>query len=575
VIHRAVVDIRTPRTYFRIAYLLLALPLGVAEFSILVTGLSFGFGTAITLIGIPVLALMLYLWRWMAQGERRLIGALIGRRIPDPYRPPAEGEGRWGALKRRFADPSTWKDLVFLVLQLPAGVVSFAAAVGVLAGAGALIGAPAYYSNDEGIELGFANVHTLPGALVLMVAGFVVAFVGIPLLGALGRLYGWYAEQLLGSNADPELTAEVTELRGAQARVFAAADAERRRLERDLHDGAQQRLVSLALTLRMAEQRAAKGDPDAPELVRQAGEEVTKALDELRDLARGIHPAILTNRGLAAALDDLAGRAAVPVEVTEAPAERLPDPVEAAAYFVVSECLANIGKHANASEATVAVRERDGALVVTVADDGEGGAALDGGSGLQGLRDRVAAIDGRLFVESPAGEGTRVEAVLPLDGGASTEELPHAPRGAVLPDEEVDAIMAARRRDLRAPLIVFGSIGALLTLLWALTGANYYWPVWPVIGFALVAALAVWGTMASGPLRESRVPTPGPDLAHAVERAQLRQALTIAGGVLAILNLCCIALWAASGADYFWPVWPLFGSAVLAVPAIAIARRPL
>ena len=218
-----------------------------------------------------------------------------------------------------------------------------------------------------------------------MPLGALILLVGIPGLGALGRLYGWLA-QLLGSNADPELTAQVSELEGARSRIIAAADSERRRIERDLHDGAQQRLVALALNLRMAEQRAEAGDPTAVDMVRQAGEEANLALKELRDLAREIHPAILTNRGLPAALEDLASRATLPVDVVATPDERLPDAVEAAAYFVVSECLANIGKHANAKTATVAVSARDGRLTVEVSDDGVGGAALDGGSGSRGSR---------------------------------------------------------------------------------------------------------------------------------------------------------------------------------------------
>ena len=179
----------------------------------------------------------------------------------------------------------------------------------------------------------------------------------------------------------------MTELQDARSRIIAAADAERRRIERDLHDGAQQRLVALALNLRMAEQRAESGDPTAAELVRQAGEEANLALKELRDLARGIHPAILTNRGLPAALEDLAARATVPVEVTAAPGERLPDAVEAAAYFVVSECLANIGKHAEAElRDGLGDAWPDGRLEVVVADDGVGGAELDGGRASRGSR---------------------------------------------------------------------------------------------------------------------------------------------------------------------------------------------
>ena len=380
---RSLVD---ARTYGRILYLVLALPLGVVEFSFLVTAISFGFGTAVTLIGIPVLVGSVYAWRWLADLERRLIGTLVDVEIPRPYRPDPVGGRWWSRLTARLADPATWKDLAFLLLQLPLGILSFTVTVTVLGvGLGALT-APAYYwalSGDQWI--GAIQIDTLPEALALVPLGALILFVGIPGLSALGRLYAWLATQLLGSNADPELTAQVSELEGARSRIIAAADSERRRIERDLHDGAQQRLVALALNLRMAEQRAEAGDPTAIELVRQAGEEANLALKELRDLARGIHPAILTNRGLPAALEDLASRATLPVEVVATPDERLPDAVEAAAYFVVSECLANIGKHANAESATVAVSARDGRLTVEVSDDGVGGAALDGGSGIQGL----------------------------------------------------------------------------------------------------------------------------------------------------------------------------------------------
>jgi signal transduction histidine kinase len=565
-LRRALDDLRAARTYTRIAYLLLALPLGVAEFSILVTGLSFGFGSAITLIGLPVLLLMLFVWRWMAQGERRLVGALVGTEIADPYRRPPPGASRWRALRERLADPATWKDLVFLVLQLPAGIVAFALTVIVLGGGAGLLAAPIYHQSGFGL-----GIDTLPETLALVPLGALLLFAGIPALGALGRLYGWFAVQLLGSNEDPELTAEVSQLRGAQARVIAATDAERRRLERDLHDGAQQRLVSLALTLRVAEQRAEKGDPGAPELVREAREEVGRALEELRDLARGIHPAILTNRGLTDALRDLAGRAAVPVEVTSAPSERLPEPVEAAAYFVVSECLANIGKHAQASQASVAVSERDGALEVEVRDDGAGGASLDGGSGLQGLRDRVAALDGRLEVHSPPGEGTSIRALLPLDGHAAAAR-PAAPGPRPLPDEEADAVMARRQRLLRPRLVVLGSVALVLVALWALTGAGAFWPVWPLIGLGLIAAVDGWGTMASGPLRESALPAPGAARDEALKRARARRTMGLAGGVLLAIDATVVALWLASGGGYFWPGWVLFGSVLLALPGALTMR---
>jgi signal transduction histidine kinase len=563
-IKRLLGDIFDPLTYGRITYLLIALPLGIAEFSFLVTAISLGVGTAITLVGIPILIGSMYAWRWLAQLERRLIGGLTGVHIPSPYRQDPVGAGWSRKVYGRLADPATWKDLVFLVIRLPLGIVSFAAAVVVLALAGSWLAAPAWYwAVPDGIELGIVTVDTLGEALVLVPLGALVALIGIPALGLLGRGYGELASLLLGSNADPELTAHVTELEGARSRIIAAADAERRRIERDLHDGAQQRLVALSLTLRMAESRAQQGDPETTELIRSASDEAGLALKELRDLARGIHPAILTNRGLAAALDDLAGRATVPVEVTAAPGERLPDEVEAAAYFVVSECLANVGKHAQASGATVSVTVEGNALVVGVSDDGAGGADAENGSGIQGLRDRVGALGGRLGVESPAGGGTRVVATIPLVVPAPLdEEVYPALRPPVLADVDADTLAQRRRRRLRTRLGFVGGIALILVLVWALTGPDKPWIVWPLLGLGLVAGLDAWFALAGGPLRESELAGAGSNRLEAIRLLRRRKRLRVDAGALAILNLVLIGIWVASASSYFWPAWAILGSAV-------------
>jgi PAS domain S-box-containing protein len=210
--------------------------------------------------------------------------------------------------------------------------------------------------------------------------------------------------------------ARAEELRASRARVLEAADAARRKIERDLHDGAQQRLVTLSLNARVARARAETEPESAAAFLDTLLEELTAASTELRELARGIHPAVLTDRGLAPALTALATRAPVPVELVELPDGRAPASVEAAAYFTVAEALTNVAKYASATQATVRVAEEDGALVVEVRDDGVGGARASAGSGLAGLADRVDAIDGSLSVTSPAGEGTLVRAVLPLPG---------------------------------------------------------------------------------------------------------------------------------------------------------------
>lgn len=209
-----------------------------------------------------------------------------------------------------------------------------------------------------------------------------------------------------------ELRAKVKELRASRARMIEAGLAERRVLERDLHDGAQQRLVSLALGLRMIEDRL--DDPSsARELLRVAGRELEAALGELRELARGIHPAVLSERGLDAALEALAGRAPLPVQVEAMIGKRLSEPVELAVYFVVSEALTNVAKYARASQATVRATRHDGRVFVEVSDDGVGGADPSKGSGLNGLADRVSTLDGNLEVRSEHAQGTVLRAEIP------------------------------------------------------------------------------------------------------------------------------------------------------------------
>lgn len=202
------------------------------------------------------------------------------------------------------------------------------------------------------------------------------------------------------------------ELRSSRVRLVRAGDETRRRLERNLHDGAQQRLVSLSLALRLAHARLRDAPEEAERLLAGASEELAQALEELRELARGIHPAVLSERGLSAALEALAGRAPVPVGVT-VPPDRLPPAVEAAAYYVISEALANVAKYAEASAVEVSVTRQNGRAVVEVADDGVGGADPTRGSGLSGLVDRVEALDGVLQVESEPGAGTRIRAEIP------------------------------------------------------------------------------------------------------------------------------------------------------------------
>ena len=206
--------------------------------------------------------------------------------------------------------------------------------------------------------------------------------------------------------------AQLDQVRASRARIVEACDAERRRLERDLHDGAQQRLVTLSLMLGRARHRAAGADPELAALIDSATHEAAEALTELRELARGIHPAVLTQTGLRGAIQALAERSPVAAAVTAVPDRRFPATIEATAYFIVSEALANVAKHSKADSSQVTIRQLHGWLVVQVSDDGSGG-ARPAGSGLRGLADRVASAGGLLRIDSPPGSGTRLEAHLP------------------------------------------------------------------------------------------------------------------------------------------------------------------
>jgi len=497
-----------PAAWRRIVFLIAAFPLGITYFVVLVTGLSTGIGLAITLLGIPVLLLTAVLWRMFARWERRLANALLGTDLKDPYRPTAPESAWWRRQLGCAADPATWKDLVYLMVAFPLGIVDFVVTVTLLGVALGLIATPFYYwAVPEGVEYGLVRVDTLPEALVALLVGVLAAPLAVQALKAFAGIHAAFARLMLGASPDPVLSARVERLTSSQARIIAAADAERRRLERDLHDGAQQRLVSVALTIRLAKDRLAKGE-DALDLVGQAGEDAQLALAELRDLARGIHPAILTDRGLAPALEDLARRAPLPVDVLRAPEERFPPAVESTAYFVASEALANVAKHAEADSATVTVTADHESLVLVIADDGVGGAADGKGSGLRGLQDRVDALGGDLEIDSPPGRGTRVLVALPIveerDEPALTESAEH--RVAEVVDDRVAAILRLRsRRALKYHVAAYAIGNGAMIVIWLATGGGYFWPGWPLLAWGVPLALRIVHTLTYPPITESEV----------------------------------------------------------------------
>ena len=356
---------------------------------------------------------------------------------------------RLGRIRDRAADPATWKDLAYLWLLMPLGLVSFTLVVCTAGTAIGLLTMPAWsWSIGGGVDVGLLHVDgPLESFLVVPLAPLVWLLFLLAVRG-LVALHGGFARALLTASPDPVLAARVSALQDSRARIIAAADAERRRLERDLHDGAQQRLVAMSMSLGMARRRLAKGE-DIGELVAGAEHELHAAISELRDLARGIHPAVLTDRGLAPAVRDLAQRSQVPVELGELPEERLPGPVEAAAFFTVSEALTNVAKYAGATAARVDLRTAGERLEIVVDDDGVGGAVEEGGSGLRGLADRLGALGGELGVVSPRGEGTRLRASIPL-AQPEHDPLAPAPAPAARSRRAPPPLAAVARRRLRA-----------------------------------------------------------------------------------------------------------------------------
>jgi signal transduction histidine kinase len=262
--------------------------------------------------------------------------------------------------------------------------------------------------------LGYGSATAAPIKLGGEVWGALVAAAarGEPLPDGAERRLADFADLVAQALANADAYRKLADSR---ARIVEATDDERRRLERNLHDGAQQRLVSLALQLKLIKTVLRKDPSTAESLLGAAGDELEHALGELRELARGIHPGVLTSQGLGPALSALADRAPVPVRVTRVPDERLPEPVEVAVYYFVAEATTNVAKYAQAKQATVTVEASDGIVAVAVADDGVGGAQPRRGSGLVGLTDRIEALGGRLHIDSPRGRGTRLSAEIPCD----------------------------------------------------------------------------------------------------------------------------------------------------------------
>jgi signal transduction histidine kinase len=404
----------SPRTWLAVIHLLAGLVIGIVSFTVVVTGISLGIALLpVFLVGIAVLVAVIWLAGMFARAERARFAVLLGTEIPGPPPRPDEPTG-WRRLNLLFLARSTWLPSVYALVRLPLSVIE-AIVVSSVWGIGlALLTLPAYNGALPGgsAHLGSFALNNAAWVALGVATGVALLLGAPPLTRVVAAGDAVVARWLLGPGRRAGMAARIGELETSRARVVDAAETERRRIERDLHDGAQQRLVSLAMELGRA--RAKFGsDPEAAEaIVGQAHEQAKEALTELRNLVRGVHPPVLSDRGLDAALSGLAALSPVPVTVRVDLAERPPPAVEAIAYFVVAEALTNVAKHAKASRALVTVSRTGDLLNVAISDDGIGGASL-AGRGLSGLAARTAGIDGRLLVTSPDGGPTVIEAVLP------------------------------------------------------------------------------------------------------------------------------------------------------------------
>jgi signal transduction histidine kinase len=335
---------------------------------------------SIVVVGVPLLMVLLPVTRWLAERHRRMAGAVLGVDVPASYQ-PAEGAGAVGRLRIAAADPMTWRDLLWLLVAMP---------------------------------LAFTASLTVLVLFVPVVTGVAWWYAVGPVMYYRSRVDRW----LLSFGTTERLEQRVEVLTQARNQTLDHAATELRRIERDLHDGAQARLASLAMTLGMAAELLERDPEGARKLLAEARQTSSAALGDLRDVVHGIHPPVLADRGLGPAVEALALDLSIPVEVSgQVPAE-LPAPVESAVYFAVAECLANVAKHARASRAWVELGSVGGLLTAVVGDDGRGGAEPASGTGMRGVARRLAAFDGTMRVSSPAGGPTLVTLEVPCDSSS-------------------------------------------------------------------------------------------------------------------------------------------------------------
>ncbi|MEU7435164.1 sensor domain-containing protein [Streptomyces sioyaensis] len=425
---RVPVGLRAPfsgRTWRETLYLLLNLPMSLVMFTYTMVVVSLGAGLLVTFLGIPVLAAGLAGARGLGSLERARARALLGLDVAEPGPVRAAKPGPMGWVGAVLKSGESWRHVVYSLVHFPWALFTFVFSVAFWSVGWVLLAYPLWrwtfpaYLDRPGIQMwGDGNGHgsflDTPAEIGFTGGiGLLMVLAGPWVIRGLTQVDRIMVQGLLGPSS---LATRVVELESDRGVVVDTAAADLRRIERDLHDGAQARLVSLAMDLGLAREKLAEDPQAAAKMVDEAHGEVKIALQELRDLARGIHPAILTDRGLGPALSALAARCTVPVSVSVEPMHRPAAAIEGIAYFTASELLQNVSKHAMAGSATLDVWRTEDRLMVLVADDGQGGAHTGAGTGLAGLAERLESVDGLLVVDSPAGGPTRITAELPWRG---------------------------------------------------------------------------------------------------------------------------------------------------------------
>ncbi|UED84744.1 sensor histidine kinase [Streptomyces profundus] len=409
----------TARAWREGLYALLNLPMAIVGFVTAVTGLAVSAGLLITFVGLPLLALTLLWLRTFGYVERQRARLLLGSEVAEPG-PVRHRDGKTGLLAWIGAvlrSDVSWRSTAYALLHLPWAIATFTVVVTTWAGGFAALTLPLWswtLNEDIGINTdgqGNGWIWDNPFELALVsVVGLLLLISGSLLIRGMVAVDRLAVRALLGPSA---AASRVSQLEEDRSVVVDTSAADLRRIERDLHDGAQARLVALAMDLGLAKEKLTEDPEAAARMVDEAHGEVKLALQELRDLARGIHPAVLTDRGLGPALSSVAARCTVPVTVDIDLDQRPAPAIEGIAYFTTSELLQNISKHSNAHHATIEIWRTTDRLMIQVTDNGQGGATTTHGTGLAGLTERLTAVDGLLAIQSPHGGPTTITAELP------------------------------------------------------------------------------------------------------------------------------------------------------------------